>query len=134
MLGARIAALRRNSGLSQASLAKALGISASAVGMYEQGRREPSADGIVRIAALFHVSTDYLLTGTPRTQEDLVFLRSRLSRTYGGEAADQVKKIHRGTSPSSRAGRRQVAGELSGIRHARCLHRSAILLSGALRL
>lgn len=78
MLGARIAALRRNSGLSQASLAKALGISASAVGMYEQGRREPSADGIVRIAALFHVSTDYLLTGTPRTQEDLVFLRSFL--------------------------------------------------------
>lgn len=65
MLGARIAALRRGAGFSQAELAQRLSISPSAVGMYEQGRREPSVDILVRMARLFHVSTDYLLTGQP---------------------------------------------------------------------
>ena len=38
MRGARIAALRRQAGMSQAELARLLGVSPSAVGMYEQGR------------------------------------------------------------------------------------------------
>ena len=63
MLGARIAALRREAGLNQAELAQRLQISPSAVGMYEQGRREPSADTLVFMAQLFGVSVDYLLTG-----------------------------------------------------------------------
>ena len=73
MLGARIAALRRNADLSQAELAAQLQISPSAMGMYEQGRREPSMETIVTLARLFQVSTDYLLTGQPSLQE-----RSRL--------------------------------------------------------
>ena len=67
MLGPRIAALRREAGLSQAELAGRLQISASAMGMYEQGRREPSAEILVAIARELQVSTDYLLTGEPRT-------------------------------------------------------------------
>ena len=63
MLGARIAALRREAGLNQAELAQRLQISPSAEGMSEQGRREPSADTLVAMAQLFGVSTDYLLTG-----------------------------------------------------------------------
>ena len=39
MKGARIAALRRQADMSQAQLARLLGVSPSAVGMYEQGRR-----------------------------------------------------------------------------------------------
>ena len=72
MLGARIAALRRESNMSQAQLAQRLQISASAVGMYEQGRREPSADLLVELARVFGVTTDYLLTGqsTCPEQED----------------------------------------------------------------
>ena len=50
VLGQRIAALRRQQGLSQAQLAARLGISPSAMGMYEQGRREPSADTLVALA------------------------------------------------------------------------------------
>ena len=65
MLGARIAALRRNRGLSQAELARRLRISPSAVGMYEQGRREPSVELLVAMAGDFRVSTDFLLTGKP---------------------------------------------------------------------
>ena len=63
MLGARIAALRRAAGWSQAELARRLRVSPSAVGMYEQGRREPAADTLVALSEIFGVSTDYLLTG-----------------------------------------------------------------------
>ena len=70
-MGARIAALRRDAGLSQAELAGRLQISPSALGMYEQGRREPSAQMLVALAKVLGVSTDYLLTGLPaRNQEE----------------------------------------------------------------
>lgn len=70
MLGPRIAALRRCAGMSQAQLAEKLKISPSAVGMYEQGRREPGVDTLVAMAALFDISTDYLLTGKPQSPEE----------------------------------------------------------------
>ena len=63
MLGARIAALRRQAGLSQAELAQRLKISASAMGMYEQGRRTPDLQILTAMARLFRVSLDYLITG-----------------------------------------------------------------------
>ena len=70
MMGARIAALRKKSGLSQADLARQLQCSASAVGMYEQGRREPSADTIIALSEIFEVTTDYLLKGRPVDMAD----------------------------------------------------------------
>lgn len=66
MLGKRIALLRRTAGLSQRRLAEQLRVSSSAVGMYEQGRRIPTAELLVEMAKLFGVSTDYLLTGGNR--------------------------------------------------------------------
>lgn len=91
MLGARIALLRRQQSMSQAELAAALRISPSAVGMYEQGRREPSAQMLVAMAEFFGVTTDYLLTGkcfTPQEQQaarkllqdSLVGLEARIAR------------------------------------------------------
>lgn len=71
MLGARIAALRRQRGWSQAQLAQQLKISASAVGMYEQGRREPSAQLLVDMARELGVSTDFLLTGKASAMDTL---------------------------------------------------------------
>ena len=69
MLGARIAALRRQAGMNQAELAKRLKISPSAVGMYEQGRREPSAEMLLAMARTLRVSVDYLLSGEPGREE-----------------------------------------------------------------
>ena len=63
MLGVRIAALRRQVGLSQSELAQQLQVSPSAVGMYEQGRREPSLETLVHMSRIFGVSLDYLATG-----------------------------------------------------------------------
>lgn len=76
MLGARIAMLRKSSGLSQQELAKQLGVSASAVGMYEQGRREPPCEILVALARIFHVSTDFLLTGAPQASSELAAMRA----------------------------------------------------------
>ena len=69
MLGARIAALRRQRNWSQGELAKKLSISPSAVGMYEQGRREPSLETAAEMARIFGVSMEYLVTGTPAEEE-----------------------------------------------------------------
>ncbi|WP_085832828.1 helix-turn-helix domain-containing protein [Clostridium merdae] len=61
MFSAELKRLRTEYGLTQAQLATRLGISASAVGMYEQGRREPDSELLARLARMFHVSTDTLL-------------------------------------------------------------------------
>ena len=67
MIGPRIAALRRERGMSQADLAARIQVSPSALGMYEQGRREPSADTMVALARTLDVTTDFLLTGRVAT-------------------------------------------------------------------
>ena len=61
MINSKIADLRKESKMTQAEVAKKLGVSTSAVGMYEQGRREPSLELVVAYADLFSVTTDYLL-------------------------------------------------------------------------
>lgn len=71
MLGTRIASLRQTYGLSQAELARRLHISTSAIGMYEQGRREPSVDTLIALSREFRVSLDYLLSGKPDTVRDV---------------------------------------------------------------
>ena len=53
--------LRRERGLTQAQLAEALGMSKSAVSMYERGNREPELELLQRMADFFHVSVSTLL-------------------------------------------------------------------------
>lgn len=98
MLGPRIAALRRAVGLSQGELARQLQVSASAVGMYEQGRREPSAETLVALARIFGVSVDYLLTGQPSPQEQKIV--SSVTEFALSDAESQLDK--RSKRPLSR--------------------------------
>ena len=86
MLGTRIAALRREAGLSQAELAQRLQVSPSALGMYEQERREPSMQTLVKLSRELGVTTDYLLTGTPAEKEQEELEKMLLGRI---RAADQ---------------------------------------------
>lgn len=53
--------LRTEHSLSQSALAERLGISKSAVSMYEQGRREPDFQLLGKIADFFQVDIDALL-------------------------------------------------------------------------
>ena len=57
----RLAALRRQRKLTQAELASQLGISKSAVSMYERGNREPELDLLQAMADFFGVSVSSLL-------------------------------------------------------------------------
>lgn len=57
----RLKFLREEKGLFQSDIAKFLGVSISAVGFYENEKRDMSPDTIVKLANYFGVSTDYLL-------------------------------------------------------------------------
>lgn len=61
MFNENFKALRQARGLTQAQMADKLGISISAVSMYEQGRRKPDNDMLRKICEKFRVSTDSLL-------------------------------------------------------------------------
>ncbi len=60
-LARKLKELRKKSGLTQAELADKLEISASAVGMYEQGRREPDNHTLSKICRILDASGDYIL-------------------------------------------------------------------------
>lgn len=53
--------LRKDKKMSQGELAKQLGISTSTVGMYEQGRRDPDTQTLLKLAQALDVSMDYLV-------------------------------------------------------------------------
>lgn len=61
MIGDIIKELRLSSKYTQEDLAQKLKISKSTIGMYEQNRRSPDLDTLVKISKIFSVSTDYLL-------------------------------------------------------------------------
>ena len=63
--------------MSQLQLAEALHVSASTIGMYEQGRRSPGLDVLIRMSRVFGVSMDYLITGTDFTPSVADFDSSR---------------------------------------------------------
>lgn len=52
--------LRTSHGISQAELAKVIGVSPSAIGMYETGEREPNFEIEEKMADYFNVSLDTL--------------------------------------------------------------------------
>ncbi|WP_250673513.1 helix-turn-helix transcriptional regulator [Paraclostridium ghonii] len=64
MFSERLKKLRCDNDMKQADLAKILGVSASTIGMYEQGRRTPDLEVLNKIATHFQVSVDYLLGRT----------------------------------------------------------------------
>ncbi|MGN1457183.1 MAG: helix-turn-helix transcriptional regulator [Acutalibacteraceae bacterium] len=57
----KIKELRKKAGMTQSELASKLGISPSAVGMYEQGRREPDNQTMLKLCSIFDTTSDFLL-------------------------------------------------------------------------
>ena len=60
-LGSKIRQLRKQAGLTQSELAAKLGISPSAVGMYEQDRREPDGRILSKLCGIFGVRGDHFI-------------------------------------------------------------------------
>ena len=63
LIGDRIKQLRTDAKMTQPELAAKLEVTRSAVATYENNTRQPSFHILVRLAEIFHVSTDYLLLG-----------------------------------------------------------------------
>ena len=61
MVAEKVKALREQAGLTQAELARQLGITRSSVNAWEMGISVPSTQYIVELSSIFKVSTDYLL-------------------------------------------------------------------------
>lgn len=53
--------LRKEKGVSQKTVADAIGVTISAYSNYEQGLREPSNQILINLCRYFEVSADYLL-------------------------------------------------------------------------
>ena len=70
-IGQFIKECRNKNNLTQIQLAEKLGISFSAISMYERGERKPDYEILEAIADYFNVSVDYLLerTKNPKIQK-----------------------------------------------------------------
>ena len=69
MFGKILKELREAADMNQEQLGKLIGISKSTIGMYEQGKRKPQNDEILKkIASVFSVSIDYLLGYAPNSE------------------------------------------------------------------
>ncbi|MGN0171735.1 MAG: helix-turn-helix domain-containing protein [Acutalibacteraceae bacterium] len=53
--------LREDAGLSQAQLAKIIGVSQSTIGMWESGKNKPEHSYLLKLSEYFNVSIDYLV-------------------------------------------------------------------------
>ncbi len=74
MFSEKLRRLRKERGFTQQELAEQLNVSASTIGMYEQGRRKPDQNILYRMGKILNVSVDYLLSEDDEEQpsdEDL---------------------------------------------------------------
>ena len=71
-LGERLRELRNANGFSTADVAKYIDISQSNISYYENGKTAPSLSTLIKIAAMYDVSADYLL-GTTNSKRNVVF-------------------------------------------------------------
>lgn len=74
MIAERIKEVRETNGMTQAELARKLGISRSAVNAWEMGISVPSAQYLIELSKLFRVSADYLLELGSDERIDISFL------------------------------------------------------------
>ena len=59
----KIREIRKRCGLTQKELAEGIGSSESAISQYENGKRQPDYETLLKISDYFGVSVDYLLGG-----------------------------------------------------------------------
>lgn len=64
----RLRAARAAANLTQIQVAAALGYRATTIANWERERTEPCATDIARLAALYRVTADWLLTGRPHLE------------------------------------------------------------------
>ena len=62
-IGERITAIRKERSISQAELAKRMGVSRQAVSKWEQGLSSPDTNKLIQLAQILDTDVEYLATG-----------------------------------------------------------------------
>ena len=65
-----LTALRKAQGLTQQQVADKTGLTRSAIGMYETGKREPDFDTLKKFAVFYHTDMNTLLTGSDESEKE----------------------------------------------------------------
>lgn len=81
--GEKLRELRLQKGLTQQQLGTQIGVTKSVISFYELQERMPSPDILVKLASVFHVTTDYLL-GIEREK----------TITISGLTDEDIKVVH----------------------------------------
>lgn len=87
--------LRLQKGLTQPQLAERLGISRSAISMYERGEREPDIATMEAIAALFGVDMNYLYGMPTVTFDDFTYALHNESKDLTEENKQKLLEMAR---------------------------------------
>ena len=95
----RLKEIREVKGITQFELSQMMNVAPSTVGLWEQGRREPSYEKLCRLAEIFNVSTDYLLGRENSSKERRDLINNYESLTTDGrniilEILNSLKVTH----------------------------------------
>lgn len=88
----RLKNLRKKVELTQVDVAGKLGISQQAYAYWEQGKKRPSHDNLVKIAKLFNVSVDTLISNDKTDDIDLSEVEL-LFRTTSDSMSNEEKEV-----------------------------------------
>ena len=100
----RLQSLRIKSDMTQKELGNAIGVSVVSIGGWENGTRKPSAEAIISLSKVFHVTTDYLLGVIANPEKDTSLLSKgektllnnyRLLDSHGKRAVDALCLIEK---------------------------------------
>lgn len=69
-IGFRISELLKKNRIKQKELAESIGLTEATISRYKKGSRVPNGKNITKIASALHTTTDYLLYGQNKKEDD----------------------------------------------------------------
>lgn len=125
MIGDRIRALRRKTKISQTALSKAIGVTQSAVGMWETNKREPDLATLQKIASFFDVSVSEIVGDFESPPQSAAFGHPPIQQDAPGitESEREILALFRRLTDIQRGeliGRAKVMAEQNAAEQAAC--------------
>jgi transcriptional regulator with XRE-family HTH domain len=93
MLSKNIRELRTECGLTQAELARKIGVTQGAVYFWEKGINEPTAGYLIKMATLFEISVDELLSFECKKKGERSTKEVEMLRVFGKLSAPQQEVV-----------------------------------------
>ena len=94
MFSSKLRELRAKKGLSQAELAKRLGVTQQAVGRWERDKNLPDNDVLKKISVMFNVSIDYLLDNQTHQKDPLPTLTPKDERQISRDLENMLDSLN----------------------------------------